>query len=273
MAQVAQALEEHDSAEIDWITFVGSGEPLLHTGIGAMIRHVKSISNKPVAVITNGSFLDQEDVRGDLYPADAVLPSLDAGNPELFKTINRPHPAATYERHLEGLRAFGGEYQGLYWPELMLLRGINDTEAALHELARAFKHMQPDKIHLNLPTRPPAETWVEPSDEEGLMRAAAILGEIAQVVHPIEGSFDLSGYDDVIDAVVGIITRHPMRAEVLERTLADWAPGEVREALHSLQASGRAQVVERCGVRFWSAGAAFYPGQKQSERSSPSQRG
>lgn len=270
--QIEQALKQHDRGDIDWITFVGSGEPVLHTGIGTMIRHVKSISDIPVAVITNGSFLDQDAVRADLAAADAVLPSLDAGSPELYRTINRPHPEATFERHLEGLCKFGEEYQGLYWPEIMLLRGLNDTETALQELAHAFKRIRPDKIHLNLPTRPPAETWVRPSAEEGLMRAVAILGEIAQVVHPMEGTFDLSGYDDVIEAVIGIITRHPMRADVLEHALAEWAPGEVREALRELEASERAQIVERYGALFWSAQSAFFPGKEQSERSSPSIR-
>ena len=49
------------------------------------------------------------------------------------------------------------------------------------------------------------------------MRAISILGDAAEVVHPAEGSFDLSGYGNVVDAVVGIITRHPMRQDELEQ--------------------------------------------------------
>ena len=91
------------------------------------------------------------------------------------------------------------------------------------------------------------------------MRALSILGNIAEVVHPAQGGFDLSGYDNVIDAVVGIITRHPMRQDELERTLDRWAPIQVSEALEELEASGRVQMVERYGVRFWSAATAHYP--------------
>jgi hypothetical protein len=91
------------------------------------------------------------------------------------------------------------------------------------------------------------------------MQAIAILGNIAEVVHPAEGSFDLSGYDNVVDAVIGIITRHPMRQEELERALDRWFPGQVRQALLELESSGRAQVVERFGVRFWSAATSRYP--------------
>jgi wyosine [tRNA(Phe)-imidazoG37] synthetase (radical SAM superfamily) len=270
--QTRQALVQHDDEDIDWITFVGSGEPVLHIHIGELIRQVKAETDKPIAVITNGTFLHRAEVRAELAAADAVLPSLDAGSADLYRAINRPHPEATFERHVEGLIAFGEEYQGLYWPETMLLRGLNDSQSALNDIAKIYVQMRPDKIHINLPTRPPAETWVEPADEEGMMRARAILGDIAEVVHPIEGKFDLSGYENVIDAVLGIITRHPMRMEELQRTLADWAPSEVHQALTELRSSGRAQIVERCGVRFWSSAESFYPQPNHSERNSPSTR-
>jgi hypothetical protein len=100
---------------------------------------------------------------------------------------------------------------------------------------------------------------VQPTDEEGLLRARAILGEIAHVVHPIEGSFDLSGYNSLTDAVISIITRHPMREDELVRTLERWSPSELRDVLDDLIARGQAQVVTRCGVRFWCASTSFFP--------------
>jgi hypothetical protein len=80
----------------------------------------------------------------------------------------------------------------------------------------------------NLPTRPPAETWAEPPDEEALTRAVAIPGDVAEIVHPAVGSFDLSRSDSLLEAVVGIVTRHPMRQEEPELALSQWAPGQVR---------------------------------------------
>lgn len=38
---MTQALRGHSPGEIDWMTFVGSGEPTLHSGLGEMIRQVK----------------------------------------------------------------------------------------------------------------------------------------------------------------------------------------------------------------------------------------
>jgi wyosine [tRNA(Phe)-imidazoG37] synthetase (radical SAM superfamily) len=258
LAEVRHVLASHKAGDIDWVTFVGSGEPTLHASIGWLIRQVKTLTDLPIAVITNGSLLYLPEVRRSLSPAEAVLPSLDAGSADLYRRLNRPHPEVDFKHFVEGLKSFRGEYRGNLWIEVMLIKGLNDTEEALQDIAIVLDKIQPEEVHINLPTRPPAETWVLPPDEEGLMRAIAIFGEISHVVHPVEGTFDLSGYKDVVDAVVGIVTRHPMRQEELERTLAMWTPGQVNEALAELQASGRVQVVERYGARFWSAAPSFY---------------
>ena len=259
LLEVEQALRSHKSGEIDWVTFVGSGEPTLHSRVGELIRRVKNLTPLPVAVITNGALLYLPKVREELSAADAILPTLDAGNARLYQKINRPHPDFTFERLVEGLVTFRKEYQGKLWVEVMLVHGLNDTEGRLREIVAVLEQVQPDEVHINLPTRPPAETWVQPPDEEGLMRALAILGEIARVVHPAEGSFDLSGFENVVDAIISIITRHPMNEVELRLTLEKWTPGQVDEALQELSASGRAQVVERYGKRFWSASPAHYP--------------
>jgi wyosine [tRNA(Phe)-imidazoG37] synthetase (radical SAM superfamily) len=269
LSEVQDVLASHKPGEIDWMTFVGSGEPTLHVSIGWLIPKVKEITDLPVAVITNGALLYLPEVRQDLIAADAVLPSLDAGTAKLYRQVNRPYPEITFERFLSGLIAFRKEYRGKLWIEVMLVRDLNDTEKALSDIAEALKRIEPDEVHLNLPTRPPVETWLQPPDEEGLMRASAILGDVAKIVHPAEGVFDLSGYDSVLDAIVGIITRHPMRQEQIEKTLTQWAPEQVAQSLAELEASNQAQIVNRYGARFWSASPSHYPIESQSQATSP----
>ncbi len=269
LAEFQRVLAAHRPEEIDWVTFVGSGEPTLHSGIGWLIREVKKLTDKPVAVITNGSLLYLPQVREALLPADAVMPTLDAGTPELYRKINRPWPELTYQRLVEGLRAFRAEYHGRLWIEVMLVKGLNDGERALRDLAAVMQSIHPDQVHILLPDRPPAEAWVQPANEEGVLRAMAILGNVAQAVHPREGVFDLSDFENPLDAIVSIITRHPMREEQIRRALGDWPSAQVDAALTELERSGRAQVVERYGVRFWSAAPARYPSPEQSLRTQP----
>lgn len=269
LAEIKCALASHEPGDIDWITFVGSGEPTLHADLGWLIQQTKAVTIKPIAIITNGSLLYLPAVRHALVEAEAVMPSLDAGTPQLYRQINRPHPEATFRRLVDGLVAFRQSYQGQLWVEVMLVQGMNDTEQALLDIKAILQQVQPDEVHLNLPTRPPAETWVKPPDDEGLMRALAILGDVAQVVGPIEGSFDLSKCDSVETAVVEIITRHPMRQEELERTLANWAPHQVAAVLASLAANDQVQIVERLGTKFWSVTLSHYPDESHSLAAKP----
>ena len=258
VAEVKEALDSHRPGDIDWITFVGSGEPTLHSSLGSMIRQVKALTDIPVAVTTNCSLLHQPEVRAELSAADAVLPSLDAGTDRLYRAINRPHPSCTFDRLITGLTEFRQAYCGRLWIEVMLIKGMNDSEAALAQIAALLAQIAPDAVHISLPVRPPAEPWVEPPGTEGLAYATAILGDTARIVGPASKSFGLSRRGDVGEAVVAVISRHPMAEEEVMRALDRWTPDEVGKALARLAVDGRAQVVNRYGVRFWGCSKARY---------------
>ncbi len=124
LQEIEQALQASSPGKIDWVTFVGSGETTLHSGLGWLIRQTKQITPLPVAVITNGALLYLPEVRRDLMAADAVLPTLDAGNASLYRRINRPWPRLTFERQVSGLTAFRREFRGRLWVEVMLIHGL-----------------------------------------------------------------------------------------------------------------------------------------------------
>jgi wyosine [tRNA(Phe)-imidazoG37] synthetase (radical SAM superfamily) len=258
LSQVRESLDTYQPGEIDWITFVGSGETTLNAGLGEMLRGVKAMTDLPVAVITNGSLLYMPEVRDELIPADAVLPSLDAGNAQLFRKINRPHHDLTFEQLTQGLMAFRKVYSNKLWVEVMLIRGMNDHEEALREIAAWIEKIQPDEVHLVQPTRPPAETWISAPDEEGLQRAHQILGEKIKILMPASGVFDFSGEENLADAIINVITRHPISEPQLIETLSAWSPAIVSETLDHLRESGRAQIVTRDGIRFWSNSEGHY---------------
>jgi wyosine [tRNA(Phe)-imidazoG37] synthetase (radical SAM superfamily) len=260
LAEARSALETHRADQIDYITFVGQGEPLLCASLGRLIRGVKALTDLPIAVITNGSLLFMPQIRAELCLAQVVIPTLDAADEETFRRINRPWPNLHLAEIIEGLAAFRRMFKGRLWVEVMLVKGLNDTEQALSGIAGALNLIRPDQVHLNIPIRPPAEAGVEPPDDEGLIRAMALLGEVAPIVTPAEGCFNLVAGMPVVEAIIEIIRRHPMREAKLVETITRYAagPADVQEALEMLAASGQAHRHCYRGQAFWEyAGGRF----------------
>ena len=198
-------------SEVDFVTFVGDGEPTLSSDLGCLIRQCKERFHKPTAVITNGSLLYQPDVRQDLLATDVVLPSLDAGDERLFQLINRPHGHINFEAMLQGLLDFRHEYSGEFWLEVMLIAGINDTEAALQDIGKAVERISPDRLYIVTPIRPPAESWVQPPPPEHVLRAQEILSQAKTIELQESGDFGLTAFSSAREALLEIGARHPLR--------------------------------------------------------------
>lgn len=151
--------EEERSSRVEAYTITASGEPTLHSGIGDIIRHIKSKTEKPVVVLTNSSLLHMESVRRDLLPADIIIPSLDAARPESFRKINRPAKEIDLEEIIEGITALGKETSGEIWLEILFAKEINDTDKDIEELNRAIAKINPDRVQCNTVARPPTESF------------------------------------------------------------------------------------------------------------------
>jgi wyosine [tRNA(Phe)-imidazoG37] synthetase (radical SAM superfamily) len=221
----------------DVITLAGSGEPTLNLGLGRIIREIKAMSQIPVAVLTNGALLYLPEVRRELAAADVVLPSLDAGRAETYAAINRPLPELSFESLQGGLMAFRREYQGRIWLEVMLLKGLNDTEAELALLRQALAKIAPDKIQLNTAVRPVVEDSARPLDQAEMEAAAATLGGPVEIIASFSRA-DIAGSPCQDDDFVEMLSRRPMTAPDLAKALG-LPLMQVEERLKHLKASGR----------------------------------
>jgi wyosine [tRNA(Phe)-imidazoG37] synthetase (radical SAM superfamily) len=141
----------------------------------------------------------------------------------------------------------------------MLIKDLNDSVETLTEIASHLREIQPDEVHILLPTRPPVEPWVKPADQEGIQRARDIFGSIARVVNTTDGVFELAENENLVDAVVDIITRHPMQETEIIQALKKHPQVDVKKALNFLEISGKAQIVNRFGVKYWSSSSGYYP--------------
>jgi len=252
---------ESNHSEIDFVTFVGEGEPTLCKSLGWLIRKTKEIADIPIAVDTNGSLLYREDVRNDLSQADIVMPSLDAGTAKTYRKINRPHRVLDFETAVGGLERFRRDYNGEIWVEVMLIKGLNDSERELKALKSRLEKIGPNRTYINVPIRPPAEPWAVPPDKEAITLAHAILNDVnvVDITEEETGEFSTEGFTNPEDAILAIIKRHPMREEQVIDTLRNLSfkkkalpkKYDIRDSIKRLEESGKIKKLKYREKVFW----------------------
>ena len=252
---------ESSHREIDFVTFVGEGEPTLCKSLGWLIRKTKEIADIPIAVDTNGSLLYREDVRNDLSQADIVMPSLDAGTAETYRKINRPHRGLDFETVVEGLERFRRDYNGEIWVEVMLIKGLNDSAGELKAIKSRLEKIQPDRTYINVPIRPPAEPWAVPPDKEAITLAHAILNDdnVVDITEEETGDFSTEGFTNPEDAILAIIRRHPMREGQVIDTLRNLSfkkkalptKYDIHDSIKRLEESGKIKKLKYRENVFW----------------------
>jgi wyosine [tRNA(Phe)-imidazoG37] synthetase (radical SAM superfamily) len=209
LEEVKRFLNEGTSS-IDYLSLSGSGEPTLHSQICSVIEGIKAVTSIPVAVITNGSLLYEEEVRQDLLHADIVLPSLDAVSSEVFMKINRPRPGFSIEKVIEGLVEFRKAFKGQIWLEILFCKGVNDGKEELLRMKKALDRIQPDRIHLNTVVRPPSEKWAVPLNQKEMEEIRAFFGEKASIISEFDRHPPVVSERDIKEEILRILKRRPL---------------------------------------------------------------
>ncbi len=253
LAEIEEAVKS-SRLPVDYITFVGEGEPTLNSDIGYLIMETKRRTGRPVAIITNGSLLWREDVRRDLKEADVVSAELDAGTESVFREINRPHPSLSLDEIAAGIAEFRREFSGRLWIQVMLVDGLNCSEEELLALRDRIERIGPERFYIDTPIRPPAETWVRPAGEGCLVRAYDIMAPFntMDITSPEAGLFDSSAFSGLEDAILSLAKRHPLREEQAVQVISSFSDcGEPLSVLSSLVAAGKLRLVDYGGRKYY----------------------
>lgn len=233
--------------EFDVVSLVGEGEPTLNSELGRLIREIHRLTPKPVAVITNGSLFNQEEVRRSLMEADIVLPSFDAFDEESFKLINRPHGSLNFDDVFKGLIEFSKIFTGQLWLEIMIIKGMNDSEEAIERFKDLISHIDYDRLYINTPIRPPAEEIAQPVDHESIKRIMDSLGGIS--IDYLESIGFYSAIADDMEALKSILSRHPMTQGEVSQFLSLRKCGDIMGILKRLEEDEYTQVIEYMGYK------------------------
>ena len=223
----------------DYITLSGCGEPTLYSRLGELVDAIRQMSDKPIAVITNGALLHDPGVRAGLLHTDLVLPSLDGGDEEVWRRVNHPCAHLRFSDVVEGLVTFAREYGGLIWLEVMLVEGAGDPGESVPALRRIIERVRPHRVQLNTIVRPPVGSGVTGVSPQRLQEIADRLGPPAEIIASFSRTPHSAPGAQGEEGILDLLARHPC-------TVADVVAGlgvnadRAQELLEGLCRSGRA---------------------------------
>jgi len=231
----------------EYLTFSGSGEPTLNSRIGDIINFIKTnYPNIPLALLTNGTFLHQEEVRKEIMDTDVVIPSLDSASESGFRKINRPEKRLKIDKYIQGLVDFKNEYKGKFWLEVLIVPGFNDSENELDLLKQAFERIKPDIIQINTLDRPGAVEGIRAASQ-GELNNIVNYWELpnVEIISPPKERKDIKSYRaDTETAIMETIFRRPCTADDIARILGSHI-SEVNKYLDVLEAEGVIETVRQ----------------------------
>ncbi|MEA2096883.1 MAG: radical SAM protein [Candidatus Cloacimonadota bacterium] len=231
----------NDKPKLDYITFSGAGEPLLHNGIGKVITFIKE--NYPqykLALLTNSTLLYNENVRNEISEIDLLLPSLDAVSEKVFKKLNRPNSKLDNSKIIEGLIKFSKHFSGKIWLEVFIVPNLNDTIEELELLKNVIIDIAPDQVQLNTLDRPGTESWIEPVTKSRMEEIAEFLRPLpVEIIAKFQSRNKLMSYHkDVEQQIIETIKRRPCTDKDLSEMLGIHINDEINKYLSELLHEG-----------------------------------
>lgn len=218
LSQIAEALAR--GPRPDYITLAGSGEPTLYARLGELIDGIHKITDVPVDIITNGSMLWMDDVFADVRRADLIIPSLDAGDKDMYDRINRAVCGLTFDKLVAGLKRLSETCPEKVWLEVFFVAGVNDDAAHAAKIAELARGLKFARVQLNTAVRPPAEKHVRGVSPEHLEELADLFTPRAEIVADFSAPTIEGGCALHADTVLDMLRRRPCTVDDIVAGLA-----------------------------------------------------
>ncbi len=149
--KLIKEFKSFSNTKLDYITFSGTGEPLLAKNLGSIIKAVKCLRKEKIAVLTNSTLLGREDIQRELKDVDLVEAKLDAPSNNLLRKINKPYNSIDFKKIVNSIKKFKKQFAGKLVLQIMLTK---DNISVVEDIAKIAKSIKPDSVDINTPLRP-----------------------------------------------------------------------------------------------------------------------
>lgn len=141
----------------DVITLTANGEPTLYPNLKELISQINAIkSTQKSLILSNGSAVFYPERLNALKELDIVKFSLDSAVLGTFRRIDRSIKNYNINEMIEKMAQFSQNFKGELVLEVLVIAGLNDSEAEFNALNNAFLKIKPARVDISSIDRPPA---------------------------------------------------------------------------------------------------------------------
>ena len=162
---------------IDTILISGNGDATLHPDFPELVKVLRELRDqwlpkKPIALLTNGSNLDQRRMTDAVNLLDHRFVKVDAGNERVFKMMNTPLARVNLQKILGGIRLL----KDVSIQAMFCKGSIDNTgNADIDDWIEVMGLLRPKAIHIQSLSRAPHTAGLIRCDEDTLHTIASKL--------------------------------------------------------------------------------------------------
>lgn len=128
------------------LVFINSmGEAFVNHRIDDVIDRIKA-AGVAVRLLSNGYLLGRKAYESIANKCDEIIGEIKVATEEDFQKIQRPMAGYTLEEHIANMAAFNQKYKGVFILEVTILKGYNDSQAAIDFTRGVIQRIAPDRI-------------------------------------------------------------------------------------------------------------------------------
>ncbi|MCB0383966.1 MAG: radical SAM protein [Bdellovibrionales bacterium] len=172
-----EGLRDQIDTGVNAIVISGNGEPTLYPQLFEVmdllaVARDEVMSEVPLVIMTNGAHMDTRRTILGLEKADEVMIKVDAGNDDIFKTVNSPLVRSNIAKIIAGTRKLEK-----FSAQAFFVQGAidNTTNSAVEEWMEVIGMMGPQKVYIYGLKRIPPISGLKAADEDTLYTIASKL--------------------------------------------------------------------------------------------------
>ncbi len=155
MNALNESLKSHQ--DIDALTVTANGEPTLYPYLSELMDEINKIKGSiKTLILSNAANIDEEKTQEALMKFDTVKLSLDCATGRCLKRLDRSHEEINVEKIKEGMLSFKSKFEKPLIIEILMVKGINDSDEEIEALNRYLLTLEPTRIDIGTIDRPPA---------------------------------------------------------------------------------------------------------------------